>query len=126
VRRLSPPHESCRRAAAPAPQVDAAFALAAAPGLVAAACAKGIVRLFAARSLEHRGTLPRLLPVGCTWDEETDDESVFPDAVGASFSRDGKVLSVVYRDRSVAFWDVTKPAAVRAGRRGRGNTRRGT
>ena len=45
-------------------KVSAAFALAAAPGLVAAACAGGVVRLFASRTLEFKGTLPRLLPRG--------------------------------------------------------------
>ncbi|GLC59459.1 hypothetical protein PLESTB_001489800 [Pleodorina starrii] len=40
-------------------QVPAAFALAVSSGLIACACAAGVVRLFAARTLAFRGNLPR-------------------------------------------------------------------
>ncbi|GLI61045.1 hypothetical protein VaNZ11_003198, partial [Volvox africanus] len=40
-------------------QVPAAFALAVSSGIIACACAAGVVRLFAARTLAFRGNLPR-------------------------------------------------------------------
>lgn len=43
-------------------QVRAAFGLAVCAGFVAAACASGVVRVFAARSLQFKVTLPRLAP----------------------------------------------------------------
>lgn len=115
------------------PQVKAAYGLAAAPGQVAAACSNGLVRFFSAKSLEFRGTLPRLLPrggaavagfaqggwrttsggggAGCV-DPGALRESVFPDAVGCAFSACGGRLVVTYRDRSLVMWDVARPASV--------------
>lgn len=119
----------------------AAFGLSAAPGQVAVACSNGIVRIFAAKSLEFRGTLPRLLPRGGAaaasfarggWrasgsgaasgsadgsgvDPGALREAAFPDALGCTFSACGQRLAVAYRDRAVIFWDVTRPAAVSVG-----------
>ncbi|KAI8476446.1 MAG: hypothetical protein J3K34DRAFT_510027 [Monoraphidium minutum] len=99
-------------------KVRAAFGLSAAPGAVAAACAHGIVRMFAAKSLEFRGTLPRLLPRGAARgaggaavDPGSLREDAFPDAVGCTFSACGRRLAVAYADRAVVMWDVSTPAA---------------
>lgn len=140
--RLPPPPacqgaDTCDHAA----QVRAAYGLAAAPGVVAAACAHGIVRLFAARSLEFRGTLPRLLPrggaaaagvapggwrpsaasAGGTGDGDGDGvdvgalkEAAFPDALACAFDAGGARLAVAYRDRTLVMWDVARPASVRS------------
>ncbi len=103
-------------------QVKAAFGLAATVGQVAVACASGTVRLFAARTLEFRGTLPRLLARASSSggeDARGARDEAFADAVGCHFSACGTRLAVVYRDRSVVLWDVTRPAAVsRSARQG--------
>ncbi|KAG2501853.1 hypothetical protein HYH03_000351 [Edaphochlamys debaryana] len=94
-------------------QVPTAFALAVSPSLVACACAAGVVRLFAARSLEFRGNLPRpntRAGAGAGAGAEASAGALFPDAVGCSFDSAGERLTVVYSDRSIVVWDVRNPA----------------
>lgn len=104
----------------PSAQARAAHGLAAAPGIVAVACADATVRLFAARSLEYLGTLPRVLAhgtgsSGCDGGGGSEaTEPACPDALGCSFSACGQRLAVVYSDRSAVVWDVSEPSKVRS------------
>lgn len=56
--------KTCRPLNCAIVQVQAAFALAAAPTQVAAACAQGVVRLFSSKTLTFRATLPRFVAKG--------------------------------------------------------------
>lgn len=123
-------------------QVPAAFALAVSPGLVACACAAGVVRLFATRTLAFRGNLPRpSARVAQGGAQEAGDTvgpaaaangaragrpaaggpgtasaaTLFPDAVACSFDSSGERLAVCYSDRSIIVWDVRNPSKVRRG-----------
>ncbi|KAG2448626.1 hypothetical protein HYH02_006514 [Chlamydomonas schloesseri] len=105
-------------------QVPAAFALAVSPSLVACACAAGVVRLFAARTLAFKGNLPRptsrsagtaaAAAAGGAAGAATSASAgaLFPDAVALSFDATGERLTVLYSDRSVVVWDVRNPAKV--------------
>eukprot|EP00775_Hariotina_reticulata_P013699 gene13699-13821_t len=88
-------------------QVRAAFGLAAAPTQVAAACAQGVVRVFTAKTLTFKATLPRFLARGRHMPADAGAASggMFPDARGCSFSSDG-MLVVVYADQSLIVWNL--------------------
>lgn len=66
-------------------QVPSAFALAASPSLVAAACAQGVVRLFSCKSLAFRATLPRMVARGPE-----------PVAAGGGLGAVGHSISLLY------------------------------
>ena len=103
-----------------------AFALSVAPSLVACACAGGVVRLFAVRTLAFKLNLPRLesgegVPVASAAEgagggggvpRSDGAASGFPDAVACSFDPCGEQLAVMYADRSLVLWDVRSPAKV--------------
>ena len=103
-----------------------AFALSVAPTLVACACAGGVVRLFAVRTLAFKLNLPRLesgegVPVASAAEgavgggvPRSDGAAAagFPDAVACSFDPCGEQLAVMYADRSLVLWDVRSPAKV--------------
>eukprot|EP00873_Tetraselmis_striata_P000650 jgi/Tetstr1/420914/TSEL_011976.t1 len=97
-------------------KVRAAFTVAASPDIVAVGCADGIVRLFAARTLCFKATLPRPAAYGdhgltdhrqsITTALRPGTSSLFPDAVAASFDGSGDRIAVVYADHSLFVWDV--------------------
>ena len=103
-----------------------AFALSVAPTLVACACAGGVVRLFAVRTLAFKLNLPRLesgegVPVASAGEAAAGAGGVprsdgaaasFPDALACSFDPCGEQLAVMYADRSLVLWDVRSPAKV--------------
>ncbi|KAF8072924.1 mapkbp1 [Scenedesmus sp. PABB004] len=92
-------------------QVPAAFSLAACPGQVAAACAQGVVRLFASKTLAFRATLPRFVARG--QQQQPGGGDAFPDARACSFSGEGGAqLVVAYADQLVVVWDVADAAKV--------------
>ncbi|KAF6266674.1 hypothetical protein COO60DRAFT_8922 [Scenedesmus sp. NREL 46B-D3] len=90
-------------------QVPAAYALAAGPTQVAAACAQGVVRLFSCKSLAFRATLPRFVArgQGSAAGAGAAAEDRFPDAQGCSFyPGTEQQLVVVYADMSMIVWDI--------------------
>jgi hypothetical protein len=95
-------------------QVPSAYGLAATPAAVAVACSTGIVRIFAARTLAFRVTLPRLAARGEAdgSSDSTASGSSHPDARSLSFTADGQRLLVAYADQSLVLWDVSDVKAV--------------
>ena len=82
----------------------------------------GVVRLFSTGTLQYMATLPRPAPCGAELSPgqqlpgpAADDGagSVYPDAVCLSLTPDGKLLSVIYSDRSLYVWAVFDPASIK-------------
>lgn len=102
-------------------QVPAAYKLAVSPNLVACACAGGIVRLFATKTLAFKCNLPRPLArgaegvggTGSPGPESTPAGALFPDAVSCSFDSSCEHITVVYSDHNIILWDIRNLAKVR-------------
>ncbi len=85
-------------------QVSSAHGLAVSAGLVACACAGGVVRLFSCRSLAFRANLPRPAARGHLLAAASPAAAApfgvdqrFPDALSCSFDSLGSQLTVLYR-----------------------------
>ncbi|XP_077223117.1 transducin/WD40 repeat-like superfamily protein isoform X3 [Tasmannia lanceolata] len=97
-------------------KVERGFALSVSNKLIACACSKGIVRLFAVGTLKYVGSLQysekneHHLETTVLCHEKSSESSIppsalLPDAIACQFSTSEK-LAVVYGDNSLYVWDV--------------------
>jgi WD40 repeat protein len=80
------------------------------------ACNDGVVRIFSAKSLEHIMTLPKPPPLGSANVESgnkkiripANKDSRFADALAVLVDEKNQRIVVLYSDRMIFIWDVSK------------------
>lgn len=106
-----------------AAEASDAFAITCADHMLAVACTDGIVRLFAAATLEYVTTLPSPPALGAANVAPSQDAvrlslasfsagARYPHALCARLSADASRCTVVYADRTLFVWDVRDPRRI--------------
>lgn len=106
-----------------AAEASGAFALTCADHVLAVACTDGVVRIFAAATLEYVTTLPSPPALGAANVAPSQDAvrlslasfsagARYPHAICTRLSPDASRCTVVYADRTLFVWDVREPRRI--------------